>query len=73
MDGAPYGHGRRPVRERPRVWRSKADAQYGLMFFLIRGNVLRSTGKHSSQYRGGGWEYPTKSLHRFFKVKVEMP
>jgi len=22
---------------------------------------------------GGGWEYPTNSLHRFFKVKVAMP
>ena len=22
---------------------------------------------------GGNWQYPTNSLHRFFKVKVEMP
>ena len=22
---------------------------------------------------GGEWQYPTNSLHRFFKVKVEMP
>ena len=22
---------------------------------------------------GGNWQYPTNSLHRFFKVNVEMP
>ena len=22
---------------------------------------------------GGDWQYPTNSLHRFFKVTVEMP
>ena len=22
---------------------------------------------------GGSWQYPTNSLHRFFKVTVEMP
>ena len=22
---------------------------------------------------GGGWQYPANSLHRFFKVMVEMP
>ena len=22
---------------------------------------------------GGDWQYPTNALHRFFKVKVEMP
>ena len=22
---------------------------------------------------GGSWQYPTNSLHRFFKVMVEMP
>ena len=24
-------------------------------------------------WRGGEWQYPTNSLHRFFKVTVEMP
>ena len=24
-------------------------------------------------YGGGDWQYPTNSLHRFFKVTVEMP
>ena len=29
-------------------------------------------GKESLE-SGGEWQYPTNSLHRFFKVAVEMP
>ncbi len=41
---------------------------------LNTNGIIRTymTNGHES-LSGGGWEHPTNSLHRFFKVKVEMP
>ena len=42
---------------------------------LNTNGVVRTYKVYGSEtlYNGGEWQYPTNSLHRFFKVKVEMP
>lgn len=35
--------------------------------------VYKVYGKETLENGGGEWQYPTNSLHRFFKVTVEMP
>lgn len=42
---------------------------------LNTNDVVRTYKVYGSETlnNGGDWQYPTNSLHRFFKVKVEMP
>ena len=42
---------------------------------LNTNGIIRTYKVYGSETlnNGGNWQYPTNSLHRFFKVKVEMP
>ena len=42
---------------------------------LNTNGVVRTYKVYGSESleNGGSWQYPTNSLHRFFKVTVEMP
>ncbi|MBQ3341744.1 MAG: hypothetical protein IJG84_07590 [Kiritimatiellae bacterium] len=42
---------------------------------LNTNGVVRTYKVYGSETleNGGSWQYPTNSLHRFFKVTVEMP
>ena len=42
---------------------------------LNTNGVVRTYKVYGSETleNGGEWQYPTNSLHRFFKVTVEMP
>ena len=42
---------------------------------LNTNGVLRTYKVYGSETleNGGSWQYPTNSLHKFFKVSVEMP
>ena len=42
---------------------------------LNTNGIIRTYKVYGSEtlWNGGSWQYPTNSLHRFFKVMVEMP